>query len=137
VTPVVASVGDASLLVGATLGNPYLLVGAGGVAGAVARHLVGSHVEEDALDTLVVNVLGSFLLGAVVVLPAVGPLDPVGLAVGTGFCGAFTTFSSFAFETVRLVETGRPHRAVGNAVGTLVAALLAVGVGAVVAGAFV
>lgn len=113
--------------------GPVLLVGLGGVAGAVARHLVGSYVEGDTVDTLVVNVLGSFLLGAVVAVPSAGPLDPLTLAVGTGFCGAFTTFSSFAFETVRLVETGRPWRAVVNAGGTLAAALLAVGLGATVA----
>lgn len=110
--------------------DPFLLVGLGGVAGAVARHVVGSYVEGDNLDTLAVNVLGSFLLGAIVAAPSVGPLDPVTLAVGTGFCGAFTTFSSFAFETVRLVETGHPRRAVANALGTLAAALLAVGLGA-------
>lgn len=110
--------------------NPFLLVGLGGVAGAVARHLVGSHVEGDNLDTLAVNVLGSFLLGAIVAAPSSGPVDPITLAVGTGFCGAFTTFSSFAFETVRLVETGSPRRAVANALGTLAAALLAVGLGA-------
>lgn len=112
--------------------NPYLLVGVGGVAGAIARHLVGASVEDEYLDTLAVNVAGSFLLGALVAAPSVGPLDPVTLAVGVGFCGAFTTFSSFAFETVRLAETGRPRRAVANAVGTLAAALLAVGVGAAV-----
>lgn len=112
--------------------NPYLLVGVGGVAGAVARHLVGGHVEGKYLDTLTVNVGGSFLLGALVAAPSAGALDPVTLAVGVGFCGAFTTFSSFAFETVRLAETGRPRRAVANAVGTLAAALLAVGVGGAV-----
>lgn len=114
-----------------------LLVGLGGVAGAVARHLVGSYVEGDNVDTLVVNVLGSFLLGAIVAAPSAGPFDPLTLAVGTGFCGAFTTFSSFAFETVRLAETGRPRRAVANAGGTLAAALLAVGLGATVATALV
>ena len=113
--------------------NPFLLVGLGGVGGAVARHLVGQRVEGDNLDTLAVNVLGSFVLGVVVALPTTGPVDPVALAAGTGFCGAFTTFSSFAFETVRLVETGRPRRAVANALGTLAAALLAVALGAALA----
>ena len=113
--------------------NPFLFVGAGGLAGAVARHVVGSHVEDDTLDTFAVNVVGSFLLGAVIAVPTGGPLDPLALAVGTGFCGAFTTFSSFAFETVRLAETGRPRRAIANAFGTLAAALLAVSMGAAVA----
>jgi CrcB protein len=102
------------------------------VAGAVARHLVGKSVEGEYLDTLTVNVVGSFLLGAIVAAPSAGSVDQVTLAVGVGFCGAFTTFSSFAFETIRLAETGRPRRAVANAVGTLAAALLAVGVGGAV-----
>lgn len=113
--------------------GPLLLVGVGGVVGAVARHLVGRYVTGDNLDTLAVNVLGSFALGALVAAPSVGSSDPVVLAVGTGFCGAFTTFSSFAFETVRLVETGRHWRAVGNAAGTLAAALVAVCLGAALA----
>ena len=116
---------------------PVLLVGAGGVAGAVARFLVGTLVERDTADTLTVNVLGSLLLGAVAAVPASGPADPVALAAGTGFCGAFTTFSSFAVDTVRLAENGRPRRAVANALGTLVAALLAVAVGAAVTTAVV
>ncbi len=110
-----------------------LLVGLGGVAGAMARHLVRTRVERDGVDTLAVNVAGSFLLGVVVTARAGDPADPLVLAVGTGFCGAFTTFSSFAVETVRLAENGRPREAVANALGTLVAALLAVGVGAAVA----
>jgi len=113
--------------------NPALLVGVGGIAGALARHLVGSRVEGTAMDTLAVNVFGSFALGVVVSAPVDGT---VALAVGTGFCGAFTTFSSFAFETVRLFETGQRRRATATAVGNLVAALLAVAVGGLVAGLF-
>lgn len=107
-----------------------LLVGLGGVGGAVARYLVGAYVEDDTLDTLAVNVLGSYLLGVIVATPSVGSFDPLALTVGTGFCGAFTTFSSFAFETVRLAETGRTRSAVANAAGTLAAALVAVTLGA-------
>jgi CrcB protein len=111
--------------------NPAVLVGVGGIAGALARHVVGSRVEGTALDTLAVNVLGSFALGVLVAVPVDGA---TALALGTGFCGAFTTFSSFAFETVRLFETGQRRRAVATAVGNLVAALLAVAVGGIVAG---
>ncbi|WP_226022192.1 fluoride efflux transporter FluC [Halomicrobium salinisoli] len=106
-----------------------LLVGLGGVAGAVARHLVAAAVERNQWDTLTVNVLGSFLLGALVAVPAGESLL---LAAGTGFCGAFTTFSSFAVDTVRLAETGRPRRAALNAAGTLAAALIAVALGGAV-----
>jgi len=109
----------------------FLLVGVGGVLGAVSRHLVGERVDANTLDTLTVNLLGSFLLGALVAAP-VG--DSLLLLAGTGFCGAFTTFSSFAFETVRLAETGDPGRALANAAVNLAGAIVAVFVGALVVG---
>jgi CrcB protein len=106
--------------------NPALLVGLGGVAGAVARHLFGERIEDRRVDTLAVNVVGSFLLGAVVAAPR-GLVSPsVELALGAGFCGAFTTFSTFAFETVRLAETGDPRGAAVNATVNLIGALAAV-----------
>ena len=106
--------------------NPAVLVGLGGIVGALTRHAVGKRIEREGGDTFAVNVLGSLLLGAIVAAP-VG--DPVALALGTGFCGAFTTFSTFAFETVRLYEDGRRRRAIANAAGHLAGALIAVGVG--------
>ena len=111
--------------------KPALLVGLGGVAGALARHLLGERVETGTRDTLAVNVLGSFLLGALVAVPVGDDL----LLVGTGFCGAFTTFSTFAYETVRLAESGRARRAVLNATVNLLGALVAVWMGALAAGA--
>ncbi|MHB9288720.1 fluoride efflux transporter FluC [Halobacteriales archaeon Cl-PHB] len=111
--------------------NPALLVGVGGVFGAIARHLVGERVGGRTRDTLAVNLLGSLALGFLLAVPVD---DSTLLVLGTGFCGAFTTFSSFAFETVRLAETGEPVRAALNAAGTLVGALLAVGLGTVLAG---
>ena len=103
-----------------------LAVGVGGSVGAVARYAVGQALGRRAVDTFAVNVLGSLLLG-VVLASSVG--GPARLAAGAGFCGAFTTFSSFAVETVRLFEEGRRRAASVNAAGTLVAALLAVAVG--------
>ena len=103
-----------------------LAVGVGGSAGAAARYAVGQVIERRAVDTLAVNVLGSLFLGVVLASPVDGPAR---LAAGAGFCGAFTTFSSFAVETVRLFEDGRRRAAVAVAAGTLAAALLAVAVG--------
>jgi CrcB protein len=111
--------------------SPALLIGLGGVAGALARHLLGERIEEGTYDTLAVNVVGSFLLGALVAAPVGSDLL---LVAGTGFCGAFTTFSTFAFETVRLAESGHVRRAVLNGVVNLVGALGAVGAGVAVAG---
>ncbi|WP_302082687.1 fluoride efflux transporter FluC [Salinibaculum rarum] len=109
----------------------FVLVGTGGVLGAVARHLVGERVDANTRDTLTVNVLGSVLLGALVAAPVAESLL---LLAGVGFCGAFTTFSSFAFETVRLAETGEPKRALANAVVNLVGTILAVFAGFAAAG---
>ena len=109
--------------------NPALLVGAGGVLGALARHLLGERIDTRTADTLVVNVLGSFALGALVAAPVAESLL---LLLGTGFCGAFTTFSTFAFETVRLFETGDRTRAVTVAAANLIGALAAVALGAAV-----
>jgi CrcB protein len=107
--------------------NPALLVGLGGTCGALARYSLGQRVDSPSGGTLAVNLLGSFLLGALVAVPVDAPLLQF---LGTGFCGAFTTFSSFAVETVRLAETGEPGRALGNAAVTLAGALLAVALGA-------
>lgn len=104
----------------------FALVGVGGVLGAWARHLLGERIETRMLDTLAVNVIGSFLFGVLLVLPE---SDPLFLVFAIGFCGAFTTFSTFAFETVRLFETGARRRATANAAVHLVGALLGLAVG--------
>jgi CrcB protein len=111
--------------------DPALLVGGGGVLGALARHLVGERIDRRTGDTLLVNVVGSFLLG---LLTATDVPGTVLLAFGTGFCGAFTTFSTFAFETTRLVEEGELRRAAANGGLNLLGALVAVAVGAAVGG---
>lgn len=104
----------------------FLLVGVGGVLGAWTRHLLGERVETETLDTFLVNVLGSFFFGAILAAPVT---EAVVLALGIGFCGAFTTFSTFTFETVRHFETGSRQWAMLNAAGHLVGAILAVLVG--------
>ncbi len=103
-----------------------LFVAVGGALGATCRHLVDTRIERARIDTLVVNVLGSLLLGFVLA----APLDESAVALaGTGFCGAFTTFSSFAFETVRLAEDGFGRTAAVNAAGTFTLAVVGVAVG--------
>ena len=103
-----------------------LLVGAGGIAGAAGRHLLGERIDERTADTLAVNVLGSLALG---LLLGLGLDGGALLALGTGFCGAFTTFSTFAFETVRLAERESRAAAATNAAVNLVGAVGAVAVG--------
>ncbi|WP_435345468.1 fluoride efflux transporter CrcB [Haloarchaeobius sp. HRN-SO-5] len=113
---------------------PSVLVGVGGALGAVARQLVSVRLtrkrEVVPRGTFAVNVAGSFALGLVT---ALGVGGDVALFVGTGACGAFTTFSSFGVATVDRLERGQWLAAVANALGTLVACLLAVALGFAVA----
>lgn len=88
------------------------LVLVGGAVGAPLRYLTDLLVQSrhDSVfpwGTFIVNVVGSFVLGAVLGAASTGALAPEMVAlVGTGVCGALTTFSTFGFETVRLVEEG-------------------------------
>lgn len=90
-----------------------LLVGVGAGVGGVVRYLV--HVWADQrfggvypIGTLLVNATGSLLLAFIVVLTAdrLGLGPEVRLLLGTGFCGGYTTFSTFAYDTVLLAESG-------------------------------
>ena len=80
--------------------------------------------------TFVINITGSLLLG----VPHRAHDDgaPVGVGkalLGTGFCGAYTTFSTFTFKTVRLLEDGRIFDAVGNVVISVAVGLAAAAAG--------
>ena len=108
-----------------------LLVVLGAVVGAPLRLLVtrvaGRDGRDPAVGTLVVNVAGSALLGVLLGLRNVSPA--VLALVGTGFCGALTTFSTFGGDAVRLLE----DRTLGRALG-YVGATLVLGIGAAAAG---
>ncbi|WP_435335614.1 fluoride efflux transporter CrcB [Haloarchaeobius sp. TZWWS8] len=114
---------------------PAYLVGLGGALGALLRHWVYSHLKRagDPVPraTLTVNVVGSLVLGF---LTAAAPGQDLALFVGTGACGAFTTFSSFSFETVDRWTDGKRLAAVANALGNLVLSLAAVAAGWTLAG---
>lgn len=105
-----------------------LLVGLGGAAGAVARWAVADQVEPSAsfpVATFVVNIAGCLLLG--LVFDRAG--QSIQAAVGTGFCGGLTTFSTFAVEVVDLAERDD----LGIAIAYLVASVV-LGIAAVHAG---
>jgi len=105
--------------------SPAYLVAIGGMGGAVLRHLVSEAITVDDFPagTLTVNVLGSFVL-AVVTFGGAGSTTT--LAIGTGACGAFTTFSSFSYGVVSLWECDRGLIAVGYAAANLVGAVAVV-----------
>ncbi|HEX8630070.1 MAG TPA: fluoride efflux transporter CrcB [Catenuloplanes sp.] len=102
-----------------------LLVVLGGAVGAPLRYLVDRAVRARLgspfpAGTFLANVAGSLLLGvlsgaATALPPGVGPL------VGTGFCGALSTYSTFGYETLRLVEDGAHRYAVANVLGSVLA----------------
>lgn len=105
-----------------------VLVLLGGALGAPLRYLTDRWVQahHDSVlpwGTLVVNVAGSLVLGAVAAAVAAGTWPPWVLTfVGIGFCGALTTFSTFGYETLRLVEDGAALEALGNVLLSVVLA---------------
>jgi fluoride exporter len=106
-----------------------------GAVGAVLRYLVDHLVQPHSrsgfpLGILVVNLTGSLVLGGLVGSASHQGISPAWLTVvGTGLIGAYTTFSTFTFDTVRLTEDGRWRVSLLNLVVSLGA-----GLGAAVAG---
>ena len=104
-----------------------LLVIAGATIGAPLRFLTDRAVQSrhDTLfpwGTFAVNVIGSLILGIITGAVAAGGASPqVQLAVGTGYCGALTTFSTFSYETLRLLEDDARFFATANVVASIVA----------------
>jgi CrcB protein len=120
----------------------WLLVLFGAAVGAPLRYLVDTTVKarHDSVfpwGTFLVNVAGSLLLG-LLAGAATGHAVPesVRLLVGVGFCGALTTYSTFGYETLRLVEDGAFAYAAGNVAVSLAVGVGAAFLGAAVAGAF-
>jgi CrcB protein len=110
-----------------------------GAVGAPARYLLDGVVSDRTggafpWGTFVINITGSLLLGFLTGLGLSHAFPRVPRVVlGTGFCGTYTTFSTFTFETVRLLEEGASRKAVWNAAGTFVAGTVAAAAGLSVA----
>jgi CrcB protein len=113
-----------------------LAISIGAILGANARYFLGRFVAERMgvafpYGTLIINVSGSFLIGlllAIVTERVVGPawIRP---ALAIGFLGSYTTFSTFSYETLRLVENGSMMAAGVNVAVSVAASLIAVYLG--------
>ena len=116
------------------------LIALAGALGALARYGLGGWVHGLGggfpWGTLVVNVLGSFLLGlAFRTLEALAASTEIRHALTIGFLGSFTTFSAFSFETVELAQAGEWGRAALYAGGSVLLGVAAAALGIVAAGA--
>ncbi|MFD7341794.1 fluoride efflux transporter CrcB [Streptomyces violascens] len=120
----------------------WLLVVAGAAIGAPLRYLTDLTVQRkhDSVfpwGTFTVNVVGCLILGVLTGAVTAGAASsPVQLFVGTGLCGALTTYSTFSYETLRLAEDGAKFYAAANIVVSVVAGLGAVFMGVALAEAW-
>ena len=107
---------------------------AGGAIGAPSRYLLDGYIQSNTegaypWGTITINAAGSFILGILTGLTLEHRLSPTAeIVLGTGLCGAFTTFSTFAFETVRLAEEGATNAAFRNIATNVVVGTVLAGV---------
>jgi CrcB protein len=110
-------------------------IGTGSFIGGILRYLLSQFVQSKFLSafpfgTLIVNIIGCFLIGMVFGLTDRGTLTPEWrLFLATGLIGGFTTFSAFSFETVGLLRDGQLLYASAYIVGTVIIGLLATFIG--------
>jgi len=113
----------------------WLLVAAGGAAGAVSRFAIGQAVTARPPGafpwaTFGINVIGSLALGVVMALtPDSEPGWRLRALLGIGFCGGFTTFSTFSYETLGMLEARAYGTAAGYVLGSVLAGLAAAAAG--------
>ncbi|MGD0108503.1 MAG: fluoride efflux transporter CrcB [Rhodopila sp.] len=112
----------------------WVAVAVGGAIGSVARFWLAGVMAELTgprfpWGTLLINVLGSFVIGLVAGMtlsPArVGMHPDVRIFLMTGFCGGFTTFSAFSLQTLELLQGGEVVPALGYAIGSVVLCIVA------------
>jgi fluoride exporter len=113
-------------------------VAVGGAIGSVARYWLTEFAAklwgaEFPWGTIIANVTGSLLIGAIAALPVLGPRDllgPLGRQfLMVGIMGGYTTFSSFSLQTLTMLQHGHLGKAAVNVVGSVMLCLIAVWVG--------
>jgi len=113
----------------------YIVVGVGGFLGAIARYLLGSYIGSRygvrfPYGTFVINVSGSFFVGLVLALLARTTASPFWrYLIPIGFIGAFTTFSTFEYETLRAVQEGQAFAGLLNVALSVIVGFVAVWAG--------
>jgi fluoride exporter len=116
----------------------YLLIGLGGAFGAICRYYLGLAVTRKAkspfpLGTWIINITGSFFLGLIFNLHLNGVVDDwVMWLVGIGFCGAYTTFSTFGNETVQLLVANKNILALFYVCSSILVSFVAAWVGLII-----
>ncbi len=123
--------------------GPYLLIALGGVIGANARYLVSTWAASGIgvgfpYGTFLVNASGSFMIGLIleVVADRFGNSSDLRFLVATGFLGAYTTFSTFGYETIVLFVQGSFRAALINVVGSVFVGMAGAGLGIAVGAQF-
>jgi CrcB protein len=138
-------IGNLKLAILQVLRSKMFLLMVGGGIGTCARYWIGRWFDLQPwaqgfpYGTLFVNVSGSFILGAaaVLILERMPPeYQDWYLLLGTGFCGGYTTFSTFEWETYKLIRDGSWWHALGNVFGSVIAGFLGVLLAVILAGQF-
>ncbi|ADG13873.1 CrcB protein [Methanocaldococcus infernus ME] len=113
-----------------------IIIGIGGFFGAILRYLISSYITKFnfPLGTLIVNILGSFILGFIMYFSLYSTINPeYRLFIATGFCGALTTFSTFSYETFLMIEEGLYIKALLNILLNIILCLISIYLGRVLA----
>ena len=114
----------------------YTVIGLGGFAGAIARYVLGSYIGSRMgvrfpYGTLVINITGSFLIGFILVLLSRTTASAYWrYLVPIGFIGAYTTFSTFEYETLRAIQDGQLTVGILNVAASVIVGFMAVWAGA-------
>lgn len=116
----------------------YFVIGVGGFLGAIARYTLGTYIGgrygvRFPLGTFIINVSGSFLIGLILTLLARTTASPYWrYLIPIGFIGAYTTFSTFEYETFRAIQDGQLMTGLLNVALSLIIGFIAVWAGAAI-----